>query len=87
MIKQDILENLVNTAYLGIGSNLGSRKNHIEKAKYLLKNLNIDIVKSSCIYETPSWPNSLHPKYCNAVIKIKTKFLSISLGCGIVSFC
>ena len=73
MIKQDILESLVNTAYLGIGSNLGSRKNYIERAKYLIKNLNIHIVKSSSIYETPSWPNSIHPKYFNAVIKIKTK--------------
>ena len=73
VIKQDILESLVNTAYLGIGSNLGSRKNYIERAKYLIKNLNIHIVKSSSIYETPSWPNSIHPKYFNVVIKIKTK--------------
>ncbi len=73
MIKQDILESLVNTSYLGIGSNLGSRKNYIEEAKYLLKNINIHIVKSSSIYETPSWPNTIHPKYYNVVIKIKTK--------------
>ena len=79
MIKQDTLENQVNTSYLGIGSNLGNKKIYIEKAKYLLKNLNIHIVKSSSIYETPSWPNFILPKYYNVVIKIKTELNPQSL--------
>ena len=33
MIKQDILENQVKIAYLGIGSNLGNRINNINIAK------------------------------------------------------
>ena len=43
--KQDILENLVNVAYLGIGSNLVNKKNNIEKAKYLLEENLIKILK------------------------------------------
>ena len=73
MIKQDILENLVNTAFLGIGSNLGNKKKNIEKAKFLLEKNSIKIIKSSNIYETFSWPNKNDPKFYNVVIKIITK--------------
>ncbi len=73
MIKQDTLENLVNIAYLSIGSNLGSKKRNIEKAKYLLEINSIKILKSSNIYETYSWPNKKHPKFYNIVVKIITK--------------
>ena len=77
--KQDISENLVKTVYLGIGSNLGNRKIHLEKAKYLIKNKNIHIIKCSSFYETLSWPNKSFPKYLNIVIKIKTKLTIFKL--------
>ena len=73
MIKQDTSENLVNIAYLSIGSNLGSKKRNIEKVKYLLEINSIKILKSSSFYETYSWPNKKHPKFYNIVIKIITK--------------
>jgi len=72
VIKQGILENQVNISFLGIGSNLGNRKKYIQHAKYLIQNSNMQIIKSSSIYETPSWPNLNHPKYYNIVLKIKT---------------
>ena len=55
--KQDILENLVNVVFLGIGSNLGNKKRNIEKAKFFLEENPIKIIRSSNIYETYSWPN------------------------------
>ena len=79
MIKQDISENQVNIAFLGIGSNLGSKKINIEKAKFLLENNSIKILKSSNIYETFSWPNKNDPKFYNIVIKIITKLKPIKL--------
>ena len=79
MIKQDISENQVNIAFLGIGSNLGSKKRNIEKAKFLLENNSIKILKSSNIYETFSWPNKNDPKFYNIVIKIITKLKPIKL--------
>ena len=36
MIKQDTLENQAKSVYLGIGSNLGNKKENIEKAKFQL---------------------------------------------------
>ena len=79
MIKQDISENLVNIAFLAIGSNLGSKKRNIEKAKFLLEKNSIKIIKSSNIYETYSWPNRNDPKFYNIVIKIITSLKPINL--------
>ena len=79
MIKQDTSENLVNIAFLGIGSNLGNRKSNIEKAKFFLEKNSIKIIKSSNIYETYSWPNKNDPKFYNIVIKIITKLKPINL--------
>jgi len=79
VIKQDILENLANTVYLSIGSNLGNKRRNIEKAKYFLEQNLIKIIKTSNIYETNSWPNRKHPKFYNIVIKIVTKLKPIDL--------
>ena len=79
MKKQDILENLVNVIYLSIGSNLGNKKRNIEKAKFLLEENPIKIIRSSSIYETYSWPNRNHPKFYNIVIKIITKLKPMNL--------
>ena len=79
MIKQDILENRVNIAYLSIGSNLGNKRRNIEKTKYLLEKNQIKIIKVSSIYETFSWPNKKHPKFYNIVIKIITELKPIKL--------
>ena len=79
VIKQDILEKLVNTAFLSIGSNLGNRKKNIEKVKYFLNENSINILKTSNIYETYAWPNKNHPKFYNNVIKIKTELSPTNL--------
>jgi 2-amino-4-hydroxy-6-hydroxymethyldihydropteridine diphosphokinase len=77
--RRDTSENLVNTVYLGIGSNLGSRINNIEKAKSLLFENNIIFVSISSYYETLSWPNPSNPKFINIVLKIKTLLKPIEL--------
>ena len=79
MIKQDILENLANTVYLSIGSNLGNKIKNIEKTKYFLEKNLIKIIKTSNIYETFSWPNREHPKFYNVVIKVVTKLKPLDL--------
>ena len=70
MKKLDILENQVNTVYLGIGSNLGNRVINIEKAKSLLLQNNIHFISVSNYYETPSWPDPKKPKFLNIVLKV-----------------
>ena len=79
MIKQDILENQVNSIYLGIGSNLGNKKINIEKAKYELTLNGIKISQSSSYFESLSWPNPNNPKFLNIVLKVITNLEPLSL--------
>ena len=72
MINQDILENQVKYSYISIGTNLGNKKKNIEKAKFLINQKYIKIIKVSSIYETFAWPNKKDPKFFNLVIKVKT---------------
>ena len=69
MKSQDISENLAKVVYLGVGSNLGVRKENIEKAKFQLKENNINFISVSSYYETKSWPNPKFPKYLNIILK------------------
>ena len=80
MIKQDISENLVKIAYIGIGSNLGNKKKNIDKAKLKLIDSNIKILQSSKYYESLSWPNPKNPKFLNIVLKIKSSLKPFELS-------
>ena len=79
MKKQDISENLVNLAYLAIGSNLGSKIRNIEITKVELEKYKIKILKSSSNYISESWPDSSMPNYINIIIKIKTSLVPLEL--------
>lgn len=59
-------------AYLGLGSNLGDRLEHLRAAVRLLgAEPGIDVVRSSRVYETePVGPPQ--PAYLNAVIEVRT---------------
>ena len=79
MIRQDISENQAKLIYLGIGSNLGNRKNYIENAKFLLFQNNIKIIRSSSYFESLSWPDTKNPKFLNIVIEVFTNLDPIRL--------
>ena len=67
-----MLENQAKIVYLGIGSNLGNKKNNIETAKFKLQTYQIDIMQTSRYYETKSWPDENKPKFINIMLKVKT---------------
>ena len=79
MKKQDISENLVNLAYLAIGSNLGNKISNIEITKFELEKYKIKILKSSSNYISESWPDPSMPNYINIIIKIKTSLTPLEL--------
>ena len=72
MKKQDTLENLVNYAYLAIGSNLGKKIFNLTRTKYKLSTNGISVVKSSSLYVSKSWPNPKFPDFINAVLFVRT---------------
>ena len=79
MIKQDIFEKQAKIVYLSLGSNLGNKIENIEKAKSLLYEKGVKIIKSSSYYETLSWPDPNKPKFYNIVLKVKTNINAIKL--------
>ena len=79
MKKQDISENLVNQAFLAIGSNLGNKINNIEITKFELEKYKIKILKSSSNYISKSWPDPDKPNFINIIIKIKTSLAPLEL--------
>tara|TARA_B100000427_G_scaffold275639_1_gene244258 strand:+ start:154 stop:651 length:498 start_codon:yes stop_codon:yes gene_type:complete len=74
-----MLENQVKPIYLAIGSNIGNKKQNIEKTKFKLIRNNVEILETSKYYESLSWPNQNNPKFLNIVLKIKTKLRPIEL--------
>ena len=79
MKKQGILENQAKIVFLGIGSNLGSRKKNIEKAKFHLAQQNLNFISVSNYYETPSWPDPRKPKFLNIILKLKCNYNPLEL--------
>ena len=79
MIKQGISENQAKSIYLAIGSNLGKKKENIEKAKFELTKKKILILETSSYYETLSWPDPKKPKFLNIVLKVNTYFTPLQL--------
>ena len=72
-------EDLVNSIYLGIGSNLGNKRLNIERTKFNLIINNIKILKCSSYYESLSWPNTNNPKFINIVLEIDTDLTPFEL--------
>jgi len=69
---------------LGIGSNMpssfGDRFDNINSAISYLESYNIQVIKKSSYYETPSYPNKENPKFINIVIEVLTSLPTIDLA-------
>jgi len=58
--------------YLGVGSNVGNRKENILKAAGLLENRNIHILKQSSLRETDPVGGPPQGLFLNGALKVKT---------------
>ena len=69
--------------YIGLGSNLsssiGDRFKNIDCAINEIKKKQIQILKKSSYFESPSYPNKKNPKFINVVVSIQTKLSPIDL--------
>ena len=69
--------------FVGIGSNLnssfGDRFKNINFALSFLESYQINIIKKSNFYETPSYPNNKDPKFINIVASISTNLPPVDL--------
>ena len=60
------------TAYLGLGSNLGDRLEHLRTAVASLGDRGVRVVRSSRVYETEPVGGPSQPDYLNAVVEVET---------------
>ena len=58
--------------YLGIGTNLGDRRDNLDKTLSYLPRLLGKVLKSSSIYESKSWGIADQPDYLNMVVAVQT---------------
>ncbi len=65
-------------AYLGLGTNLGDRKQKISKAIEAIS-LKMSISKQSSLYETTAWGYTDQPDFLNQVIQVETNLSPIRL--------
>ena len=62
-----------NTAFIGIGSNRGNRKENCETAvRMIASHKDTEIARRSSLYETEAWGEENQDNFLNCVAKIKT---------------
>jgi len=66
---------VINTAYIGLGSNIGDRKKNILSALEIISSLKGNKIESvSSLYESSPYGNEDQDNFLNAVIKLSTSF-------------
>lgn len=65
--------------YISLGSNIGHRRNYIQKAKDVISQTIAPVEKESSIYETDPWGEIEQAKYLNQIIQIKSTLKPIDL--------
>jgi 2-amino-4-hydroxy-6-hydroxymethyldihydropteridine diphosphokinase len=74
------MDKQLETAYIGIGSNLGNRGETIKRALNLIKkNKKIQSIKTSTLIETTPTGYLNQPRFINGVSKISTKLTPLQL--------
>ena len=62
------------TAYLGLGTNLGSREQNLIRAlRSLAMAPAVQFVRSSSIYETAPWGYTDQPSFLNCAVEVRTR--------------
>lgn len=65
-----ITENMNKWYYISLGSNMGSREEHLANALIRMKAHGIDVGSRSQIYETQPWGKTDQASFLNAVVQI-----------------
>lgn len=67
-------------ALIGVGSNIGDRKEHIDTAIEALNHIpSVKVLRMSSIYESEPWGYANQEKFYNAVIEVETNLTAYTL--------
>jgi 2-amino-4-hydroxy-6-hydroxymethyldihydropteridine diphosphokinase len=61
----------VTIAYLGLGTNLGSRARNLSGARRRLRQKGVRVLRQSSVIETAPWGDTQQPRFLNQVIEIE----------------
>jgi 2-amino-4-hydroxy-6-hydroxymethyldihydropteridine diphosphokinase len=61
----------VTTAYLGLGTNLGSRARNLSAARRRLRQKGARVLRQSPVIETEPWGDPHQPRFLNQVIEVE----------------
>ncbi|HMQ05840.1 MAG TPA: 2-amino-4-hydroxy-6-hydroxymethyldihydropteridine diphosphokinase [Saprospiraceae bacterium] len=67
------MKDVINLAFLHLGSNKGDRLLNLNQAISLLEEHGFSLIKTSSVYNTQAWGIASQPDFLNIVIKIKTE--------------
>jgi 2-amino-4-hydroxy-6-hydroxymethyldihydropteridine diphosphokinase len=71
---------IMNTVFLGIGTNLGNRENNLGEAVSRIGEYIGKIVASSSVYETEPWGFQSRDEFLNMVVKVETSLAPSGLS-------
>jgi 2-amino-4-hydroxy-6-hydroxymethyldihydropteridine diphosphokinase len=66
-------------SYILLGSNLGNKLAHLEKAIFFLKRAGINLLEISHLYQTKAWGNENQDDFYNLVLKAETNLNPVDL--------
>ncbi len=66
-------------SYILLGSNLGNKLAHLEKAIFCLKQAGLNLVEISHLYQTKAWGNENQDDFYNLVLKAETNLNPVDL--------
>ena len=69
----------INYSFIGLGSNIKSRKDNLTNACLYIKKHIGNIINFSKIYETEPWGDKNQKKFLNQVVEVKTKHTPLKL--------
>ncbi len=70
---------MTKTVYLGLGSNIGDRANHLRRALEQLEASDLRIVRTSPVYETEPVEYTKQPWFLNQVAEAQTELFPLQL--------
>jgi len=66
---------LTSRSFVGLGSNLGDRADHLYQARQALHQAGLAITRASAVYSAPAWGDQNQPPFLNQVVEVSTILL------------
>jgi 2-amino-4-hydroxy-6-hydroxymethyldihydropteridine diphosphokinase len=71
---------VINTVYIGLGSNIGNKVGQLQKAREMIYKIrDLEVTQASSLYLTSPWGNTEQEDFVNQVIEVRTGLSALDL--------